>query len=209
MNPWLIIPVKPFDAAKSRLAGVLPAAQRAALSAHLLARTLRTAVTAECFAQVVVVSRDPAALLLAERDAALPLLEVGADLNAAVMQACDEAAARHASAALILPTDLPYLEPADLHRLVAAFTDHVTVVIAPSHDGGTNALLLPLPAPFAFGFGDDSFHIHRTRAIHAGCRVYTVYTPALRFDLDAPHDWTELATAAPFSVAALLADSPL
>ena len=209
MKPWLIIPAKPFDEAKSRLASVLSAPQRATLSAHLLERTLRTALAADCFAQVLVVSRDPAALLLAAQFAALPLLETDVDLNAAVEQACRQVMALGGNAALILPADLPRLHTTDLHALIAAFGDGKRVVIAPSGDGGTNALLLPLPAPFVFAFGADSYHAHRTLATTAGCAIQDVLSVTLRFDLDAPRDWEELASAAPFSVAALLADSPL
>lgn len=209
MKSWLIIPAKPFDEAKSRLAGVLSAPQRAALSAHLLARTLRTAVAADCFAQMIVVSRDPAALALADQFGALPLREMDGGLNAAVAQACRQAAARGGDAALILPADLPRLRTTDLHALVAAFGDGARVVIAPSGDGGTNALLLPLPAPFAFAFGADSYCAHCSRATAAGCDLQAVSTATLRFDLDSPRDWEELAVDAPFSVALLLADSTL
>ena len=209
MKPWLIIPAKPFDEAKSRLASVLSAPQRATLSAHLLERTLRTALAAECFAQVLVVSRDPAALLLAAQFAALPLLEADADLNAAVEQACRQAMALGGNAALILPSDLPRLHTTDLHALIAAFGDGKRVVIAPSGDGGTNALLLPLPAPFPFAFGVDSYCTHYARAVSAGCTLQDVITATLRFDLDSPRDWEEMAMDAPFSVAALSEDSHL
>jgi 2-phospho-L-lactate guanylyltransferase len=209
MKPWLIIPAKPFDEAKSRLASVLSAPQRAALSANLFERTLRTAVTADCFTQILVVSRDPVVLALATRFGALPLLEADADLNAAVTQACDQATALGGKAALILPTDLPRVRTSDLHALVAAFGDGGRIVITPSSDGGTNALLLPLPAPFAFAFGPDSFCAHRIRATEAGYDLQAILTATLRFDLDSPRDWEELTATAPFSVIAQLADSHL
>lgn len=209
MKPWLIIPTKPFDEAKSRLANVLSAPQRAALSAYLLERTLRTALAAECFVQTIVVSRDSAALALAARFGVLPLPETDADLNAAVQQACHQATAFGGAAALILPADLPHLRTTDLHALVAAGGDSKRVVIAPSNDGGTNALLLPLPAPFTFAFGPESYCTHRRRALEAGCDLQTVRTATLRFDLDTPHDWKKLAKDAPVSVIVSLAGSNL
>lgn len=207
MKPWLIVPAKPFDEAKSRLVSVLSFSQRTALSIHLLEHTLRTAVAAACFAQTLVVSRDPAALALAANFGALPLGETGADLNAALEQACCHASALGASAALILPTDLPFLSTHDLQALVAAFGEGERIVIAPSGDGGTNALLLPLPPPFACAFGADSYCAHHERAARAGCVIQEVLTPTLRFDLDTPRDWAKLTADAPFSVAAWLKDS--
>ncbi|HQY91188.1 2-phospho-L-lactate guanylyltransferase [Caldilinea sp.] len=204
MKPWLLIPAKSFDEAKSRLAGVLSAPQRAALSAHLLARTLRMANASALFARIVVVSRDPAALALAEAFAALALSETVPDLNAALRQARLTAEREGADAVLTLPADLPRLQAADLHLLAGARDEPRTVVIAPSRDQGTNALLLPLPAPFDFAFGPDSYPIHHVRAASAGCTVRVVCTETLRFDLDSPADLEELTADAPILVEALL-----
>jgi 2-phospho-L-lactate guanylyltransferase len=208
MKPWLIIPAKPFTEAKSRLASVLSTSQRTALGAHLLARTLCIAGAAGCFAQMIVVSRDPEALALAAHLGALPLAETGADLNGAIEQACRSATALGAAAALILPADLPHLGVADLQALVAASDNGQRVVIAPSGDGGTNALLLPLPPPFACAFGPASYYAHQIRAAHAGFAIQDVQTATLSFDLDTPSDWAKLVADAPFSVAAWLAESP-
>lgn len=192
MSLWLIMPVKPFHEAKSRLNGVLSENQRAKLSAHLLVRTLSIAAATQLFERTVVVSRDPAALATAARCSALPLEEQGCELNAAFTQACAFAAASGAEAALLLPSDLPRLQPEDLCSLVEPLRRHPSsVVIAPSRDGGTNALLLPLPLPFPLAFGDGSSQEHRRRARAAGCEVCFVDRPALRFDLDTPTDLSE------------------
>lgn len=207
MKPWLIIPAKPFDEAKSRLAGVLSPALRSALSAYLLERTLRIAFDAGFFARIAVVSRDASALALADAFGALPLVEDVADLNAAVRQACRVAEGVAAEAALILPADLPALGVEDLRLLIRAFSTPRTVVISPSRDNGTNALLLTLPAPFDFAFGPESFCIHSQRAGATGCTVEVVHSAALSFDLDLPSDLAELAAVAPPVLQALLPDA--
>ena len=204
MRRWLIVPAKPFREAKSRLAAVMTEAERTMLSAALLERTLCIAGESRLFEQIVVVSRDPAALAAAQEYRAIALPEESADLNVALAQAADHAFAAGASAALLLPTDLPQLCATDLHSLVAAFADATTIVIAPSRDGGTNALFLPLPAPFAFAFGADSCRLHQQLAHAAGCSVTLVYSDALSFDLDSPADLAEL-TSAGASVDAMLA----
>lgn len=208
MRRWLIIPAKPFDEAKSRLAGVLCDSMRALLSAHLLERTLRTAVKTRLFEHIVVVSRDPAALALASAFDAVALTEEVADLNTALAQACTHARVAGADAALLLPADLPQLRSEDLHELVAAFSDRRTVVLAPSRDGGTNALLLTLPAPFPFAFGPDSWRVHQMLATTAGFAVVAVHSATLSFDLDSPADLQELAVDPSFSLQTLSPNQP-
>jgi 2-phospho-L-lactate guanylyltransferase len=197
MKQWLIVPVKPFDKAKSRLAGVLPDATRAELSAQLLEQTLRIAVATDLFAQIAVVSRDPAALTAAAALGAIGLVENLADLNGALAQACGYAHASGADAALLLPADLPRLRQQDLVEVVEAFLSHPhTVVLAPSRDGGTNALMLPLPTPFPFAFGPDSHCVHRALATAAGYTTTVVNSPTLAFDLDSPADLCEFVADA-------------
>jgi 2-phospho-L-lactate guanylyltransferase len=62
------------------------------------------------------------------------------------------------------------------------------VIIAPSHDGGTNALLLRPPHAIGFAFGEGSFARHCAMAAAAGlpCHVYESATLAL--DVDHPED---------------------
>ena len=62
MNLWLVVPVKPFDESKSRLAAILARQERAALTRSLLTRTLHVAQASGHFARLLVVSRDDAVL---------------------------------------------------------------------------------------------------------------------------------------------------
>lgn len=193
MRPWLIVPAKPFTAAKSRLAAILSPDERARLGAYLLERTLRIANEADVFDDIVVISRDSAALQLAATLGARALVETGDELNLAVAQACLSAQEGGATSALILPADLPRLTVGDLHLLCAAAETSATIVITPSRDGGTNALLLPLPAPISFAYGRNSFHHHMRHATLSTSNVRVVETDNLHFDLDAPADLGELA----------------
>lgn len=198
MRQWLIVPAKPFDQAKSRLAAALSGAERTALSAVLLERTLRIAAASCLFERMLVVSRDPAALTVATRCGAVALPEAIADLNAALTQATGYAASAGADAALLLPADLPQLRVTDLHDLTVVFTGSRQVVLAPSRDGGTNALFLPLPPPFTLAFGVDSCRAHQKAAAAAGCIVTLVQRATLSFDLDSPADLQEMIAAEPF-----------
>ena len=65
MNIWAIIPVKPFNRAKSRLAQVLTAEQRAMLSEKMFLHSLDLLSNNDHISGVLVISRDTKALGLA------------------------------------------------------------------------------------------------------------------------------------------------
>ena len=71
MALWAIVPVKPLRHGKSRLAEVLSQDERADLNQRLLVHTLDTLGIIPEIDQVLVVSRDPAALALAPPLAAI------------------------------------------------------------------------------------------------------------------------------------------
>jgi 2-phospho-L-lactate guanylyltransferase len=142
----------------------------------------------DALAGVAVISRDPAVRALAAAQGAQPLVERGYDLNAALEQARAAVVAAGAAAVLVLPADLPLLTAEDLAGLCAQAQLGDGVVIAPSHDGGTNALLLRPPLALPYAFGVDSFARHCALAAAAGlpCRVYR--SPTLAWDVDTPED---------------------
>jgi 2-phospho-L-lactate guanylyltransferase len=185
---WLVVPAKPWAEAKSRLAAAVAEAERVALSRRWLAHLLATAQAVDALAGVAVISRDPVVRTLAAAQGAWPLDESGHDLNAALEQARAAIVAAGAEAVLVLPADLPLLTAADLTALCELAQAGDGVVIAPSHDGGTNALLLRPPFALPYAFGEDSFarHCALAAATRLPCRVYR--SPTLAWDVDAPAD---------------------
>jgi 2-phospho-L-lactate/phosphoenolpyruvate guanylyltransferase len=83
MKLWLIVPVKPLDEAKSRLAPILSSAERAALMAGVLDHVLACAQAAETLAGIIVISRDQAIRKRAQAFGAIALHEAGHELNSA------------------------------------------------------------------------------------------------------------------------------
>jgi 2-phospho-L-lactate/phosphoenolpyruvate guanylyltransferase len=112
-----LIPVKPLDAAKTRLAAVLDARQRRDLALAMLADVLAALAGSPCVTGVTVVSRDGAALALAGAYGAGILPDSTPDLNAALAHGAHMLAANGATALLVLPADLPLLAPADIALL--------------------------------------------------------------------------------------------
>lgn len=193
MNLWVIVPVKPFGEGKSRLDSVLDAPQRTALNRRLLRRVLDTTRESGLANHILVISRDPAVLELASATGADVMYEAGDDLNGALESARAQARAAGAGAVLILPSDLPLVTVDDLARLYALAGEGDGVVIAPSRDGGTNALLLRPPQLLDFTYGPDSFRRHCRQAQKKGYRCQTLTSPTLAFDLDWPQDLDELS----------------
>ncbi len=205
MKLWLIVPVKPFTEGKSRLAPTLPNPERAHLSRQLFQHVMAQATATTMLAGILVVSRDPTVLhglptLQGDSQSALSLdsrielvLETGHDLNQAVSQGRQVAVARGADAILILPADLPHLQRDDIDTLYARGQETEGVIIVPSNDNGTNALLLRPPHAINFAFGRNSFshHCHAAEAASVPCLVHSA--PHLAFDVDLPADLRQLS----------------
>ena len=185
---WLIVPVKPFGEGKSRLAAVLSTDLRAEFSQRWMTHVLTVAATWGNFAGMAVVSRDARVLAVASELGALPIVEVGDDLNEAITQACKVVCAAGAEGVLMLPSDLPLLTHEDLDELYDLSLEGDGVIIAPSHDGGTNALLLRPPQAIPYAFGEGSFARHAMLAASATLPCYVYNSSTLALDIDHPED---------------------
>ncbi len=183
---FVIIPAKPFDQAKTRLAPALSPSQRINLTRQLLLRTIRLA---RQVGEVVVVSRDKTVRQMAKQAGAWALVESEHGLNAAIHQASEWVAARGGQTSLILPADLPLLTAMDLTKIVRLKQHPPSMVIAPCHRAdGTNALLLDPPNLIEFSFGLGSFEQHRQAAQKAGLDPMIYNSPTIALDLDYPED---------------------
>ena len=190
MKLWVIVPAKPFAEAKTRLRGVLSDDERSALARGMLERTLSAVGKVGGITKAVVVTRDPEAVALAHARGADVVEEGNSQgLNEALRQATTVAIRGGADAVLILPTDLPLLDPDDLDALLDRFAPPPAVVLAPDRfREGTNALLVAPPALIEYAFGGDSFSIHMARARAVGARLEICERPGLRLDVDGPDD---------------------
>lgn len=188
-----IVPVKVLAQAKSRLSNILSAQERRALVQAMLDDVLTALLATRGVGHIVVISADPAVLAQAAARGADALLDRQADLNAALTQAAEYCAARGAQAVLALPADLPLATPGALERLLAAAGAPPYAVIAPSRDGGTNALLVhpPLALPYRFGVGSMARHSAAARDNAVALRL--VYDDRLSLDVDQPDDLLLLA----------------
>lgn len=184
----VVVPVRSFEGAKSRLGAVLDAEERRELVTRLLRRTVDAALATTGVTEVIVVSPDPEVLELATRAGARALLQQSRGLNPAIQEARDAAAL--AGRLLVLPADIPGVSPAALAALLEAgdVAGMPGVVLAPDRHGrGTNALLLEPPDVIDPAFGGDSRAAHAWLASSADAAFVEV-PGVLALDVDTPDD---------------------
>ena len=194
LNLWLLVPVKPFDEGKSRLASELNDTQRSDLSRRLLERLLSLARATELFTGILVVSRDDDVFQVAADAGVAVLHESGYGLNTALDAAREQVLQWGAEAIVVLPADLPWVTEDDLLNLVSTGRDG-SIVLAPSQDGGTNALFLRPPSAIEFFYGKGSARRHVDMAEERGLSVVLLESPTLAFDIDSPVDLQRLTVA--------------
>ena len=84
---------------------------------------------------------------------------------------------------------MPNLTAEDVRTMASPRGRAPQITIAPSRDGGTNALMLQPGQAIPFAFGRDSFQRHRRLAEEAGIPVRVVESDSLLFDIDLPEDY--------------------
>jgi 2-phospho-L-lactate/phosphoenolpyruvate guanylyltransferase len=198
MNAEVLIAARGGPAAKSRLADRLGPDQREALVEAMLGDMLTALAACPAVLRTYVTTPTPALARLAARSGAVVFLEQPAnDLNGAFDRARRRIAAADPETTLVLlPGDLPRLDPDDLEQcLEAAGSDRL--VATPAYaDGGTGALVLPAAVALPLAFGPGSFGKHLAAARSLGLATEVVHAPGLGFDLDRPSDLDAFLTLA-------------
>ncbi|MBI3128608.1 MAG: 2-phospho-L-lactate guanylyltransferase [Candidatus Tectomicrobia bacterium] len=190
-----LIPARDFRTAKRRLAAVLSAEARDGLGRWMLGRVLDALEGAAGVERVAVLSDSPEVLALAGARGAAGLRCPALDLNADLERGRAWAIAQGAGTVFVVPADLPFLQAADAERLLAADREEGCAVLAPSPDGGTNALLLRPADAMPFAFGPGSFARHLALAEARGLRALRLDSPGFVLDVDLPADLAALAEA--------------
>ena len=180
----VILPIRSFADAKSRLTSVLSPADRERLVRAMAERVVHAAH----HLPVLVVSDDPDVAIWADARGLEALAPGVAGLNPSVSAARDCLAQRpnHPKRVIVAHCDLPRAR--DL-RIVTG----PGVAIAPDrHRDGSNVLSVPLDADFSFHYGPGSFSAHCHEAQRLNLPVTVIDDPELAFDVDHPADLHEL-----------------
>lgn len=181
-DPWtgtaVVVPIRSFGDAKSRLAEVLDAAQRRRFAIGSAEAVVRAAQGLS----VLVVSDDDEVVNWAESVGATAHSPGVEGLIPSVTAAVDHLRNSGVGRAVVAHADLPRAR--DL-RLGAT----APVVIVPDrHGDGSNVVSVPTDAGFVFCYGPGSFRRHLDEAARLGLAVEVIDDPDLAWDVDEPAD---------------------
>jgi 2-phospho-L-lactate guanylyltransferase len=194
MRTIAILPVKSFNAAKQRLAGLLGAGSRQALAQAMFSDVLSSLRHVPGLDAVAVVTSDR----VAESAALGERVQVLRDTEQAGQSEATLIGIRYAQTAgyervLLVPGDTPLVESREVGRLLAL--DTPVAIVPDRHGTGTNALLLAPPDAITPSFGPGSFARHVAAAHEAGVEHAVERLSGLMFDIDTPDDLADLSTA--------------
>jgi 2-phospho-L-lactate guanylyltransferase len=194
MSMWAIIPARPLEEGKSRLAAVLTPTERKQLNDRFFRQTLETASVVVGRNRVLTVSRSQSLLEIAQSMGFPTLLEAAPHgLNEALAQAAHGVLNRGATGWVTVSCDLPFLIPDELRALIAAARDGDGMAIASDRAGaGTNALVMSADSAIPYRYGPDSFAAHSQAAARLGRRLPELRLAGLMFDIDTPDDLEQM-----------------
>ncbi|MBN9076778.1 MAG: 2-phospho-L-lactate guanylyltransferase [Rhizobiales bacterium 65-79] len=196
LKAWALVPVKAFTHAKRRLAGILSDEERAELARAMLLDLFDTIGAAHLSGFTVVASDSEVARLVAMAGGDICDEPATGGLNDAVLVGLRHCRHR-APACVVVPTDVPYLEPATIAFATQSALEGFGCAAEAVRDGGTNLLAFPSRIRLAPRFGPDSFLSHLSEMRSAGLTTRILSTPDTRFDLDTPGDLRAIKTAPP------------
>ncbi|MEM8947742.1 MAG: 2-phospho-L-lactate guanylyltransferase [Pseudomonadota bacterium] len=187
---WAVMPVKNFENAKQRLRDVLSPDERHRLFGIMVEDVLGALRNCDRLAGILMVTRDPEAIRLAERYGARVLIEpANAGHTAASTLGAATLAAEGVGGMIQVPGDLPALASEDIAAMLDAHGPAPAVTIAPSRDEkGSNAVACSPPDLLPLSFGDDSFFPHCETARRLGTEPEIVRRDGLGLDIDTPDD---------------------
>lgn len=192
MDICVVIPVKNFDQAKSRLSGLLDREQRRELARFLLLDTLNTLTLCRELAKIIVVSSDPFVKEITENlglDCLLQSEDSG--VNSAIKYADKHLSFGGNWVSITIPCDLPLILPKDIEGVCKVIpTEGPCVIVSPSYKfDGTNLLARnPFNIINNTRYDNDSFQGHLEASIEAGANTRILLSSRLMIDLDTPED---------------------
>lgn len=171
-----MVPFKLGAEAKSRLAGLLSAPQRAALGLRMARHLLGKLEASARFTEITLLSPDQPDWWSGTWAA-----DLGSGLNAELMA---WRAGQGAAPVLVIHTDLPLLEVDEVAALLDA-AETSGIALATDRAGeGSNALAIADGRDFTFRFGRGSRALHVAQAPS----MPVIDSPGLAADLDTPDD---------------------
>ncbi|MBU3071373.1 2-phospho-L-lactate guanylyltransferase [Aestuariicella sp. G3-2] len=185
----IVIPVKLFRLAKSRLSTALPSASRQRLMQSLFRKNLEFLHENFPGCHLLVVTPDRLAAQWAKALGATVLLEDECEgLNAAIEKATRWSVERKFCSQLIFFADIAGPKAEDVDRLLQFTGKQNSLVAVSATDGGTNALLANPPHITPHIFGEHSYLRLQRYAQKNDIQFVGLNLESLALDIDRPAD---------------------
>ena len=192
MAIYAIIPVKKLADSKKRLSTIFTPQERAMLTLAMLEDVLK-ALEASVVDKIVVVAEDSQVQKAAKQFGASYRFANGAKLNSAIEETTSYCRKKGAQSVLVLPADVPLINSKEINRIIQlADGSNSAVVLAPSHDWGTNAIYQYPPELIHACFGPESFLNHIREALQNRICVMLHFSINLATDIDSAEDLKKL-----------------
>lgn len=197
----VVLPMKAFASAKSRLRSQLSDAARIELARAMFRNVVNASLHCHsCIQRTFVVTNgsEVAGEALALGAEVLWDPAPGMTLGALMDWALQELTSRGFKRSLVLMSDLPRVQAEDIGDLCTFLDTHDCVIVPDRRGQSTNALAVHLPWVTQTAFGlPDSCHQHAARARALGLRGLVLPRARLGHDVDVADDLNFAAVAPP------------
>jgi 2-phospho-L-lactate guanylyltransferase len=182
-----IIPVKSFSKAKTRLN--IPQIKREAICKEMLEEVLQTLSKCKSIDNIVIVSKDDAAIKLSESFGATQIFDDDLGVNQAVDLADQHLADLEYNCSVIFPQDIPIMESSDIDSLLGFLKSRNSVMLVPSRQfNGTNALVRYYVNSMKTQYDKGSYSYQLDAAKHVTQNVSIALIRRMMLDIDDEHD---------------------
>lgn len=178
----VLVPIRSFDDAKSRLADVLDRAARQELTRSMAAAVVSAARELPVF----VVTDDEDVARWAEATGADVIAPGIQGLNESVQVAMEARRTAGDQRVIVAHADIP------LATDLGVVTGRGVAIAPDRHGDGSNVLSVPTDVGFIFCYGIGSYEAHRREAARCRLPVTVIHDPGLSLDVDHPEDLAEL-----------------
>ena len=193
----IIVPMKQLSDAKSRLKRNIEDKLRVIVAKKLLDQTLSRITMAIEKSRVthklsVLTECDEVRSFVEKKDISVITSSIKNKLSESLFFGVQWAKSNGFSSACIIPADLGNPSKEELKKFIFFPLESNNMVICPSRDLGTNALLISPPDGITFYYGKDSFQKHLEIANRNKIKTTVLKLKSLTFDIDAMEDLQEL-----------------
>jgi 2-phospho-L-lactate guanylyltransferase len=191
----ILVPVKNLSNAKQRLASLLDQPMRTELAQAMLLDVLSVLSNWANCPEVGIVTTDSHAMNLAATFGFQVIPDNNISETAAIELATRVCESRGIESTLVIPGDIPLINPAELDQIMKAAPVQGSVLVPAADGRGTNAAFRRPAGLFPLRFGNDSFKPHRAAGEATGLRCAILSLQGIALDIDNPSDLRELAAA--------------